>query len=315
MENLRTIAQKAGVSKSTVSRVINNEKYVSAEIKDRVLRIIDETGYVPNGNAVKLSKGKNNTIGMTLPYNNSCYEQLTNSILYYAKQKGYQVLLLPTYYEEPMEKIYFSLLNRQVIDGLILTTCSQKIENLEKICAKEKIVFTEKVDSTILPMIYPDRKKIYQQLFFEISKQKKHRVVFTVKRTSKESKSTRDKVNSFNTYFEKAIEGKNYFTGLSGYSEGYRWSINYFSNHRPPDVIFANGDDIAAGIISGLKVLGYIHKKDFQMIGEGNTPYSEILDFSTIDFFPNEIGKAVINYILSEEKCVSIRKEPLLIRR
>ncbi|EJE99600.1 hypothetical protein [Liquorilactobacillus mali] len=57
---------------------------------------------------------------------------------------------------------------------------------------------------------------------------------------------------------------------------------------------------MATGIILGLKVLGYIHKKYFQMIGEENTPYSEILDFSTIDFFPHEIGKAVINYILSE---------------
>ncbi|WP_317760148.1 type 1 periplasmic-binding domain-containing protein [Liquorilactobacillus mali] len=98
-------------------------------------------------------------------------------------------------------------------------------------------------------------------MFFEISKQKKHRVLFTVKRTAKESKSTRDKVNSFNTYSEKAIEGKDYFTGLSGYSEDYQWSINYFSNHQPPDVIFANGDDMATGIILGLKVLGYIHKK------------------------------------------------------
>lgn len=110
--NIRTIAEMTGVSKSTVSRVINNEKYVSNEIREKVQKAIEETNYVSNGNAVKLSKGKNYTLGVTLPYNNSCYDELVNSILYQAKVNGYQVLLLPTYYEEETESNYYALLEK-----------------------------------------------------------------------------------------------------------------------------------------------------------------------------------------------------------
>ena len=107
MANIRDIAKIAGVSKTTVSRVINNHQYVSEEIREKVQAAIEKTGYVVNGNAVKLSNGKNYTLGVTLPYNNSCYDRLVNSLLFHAKEKGYQVLLLPTYYDEETESEYY----------------------------------------------------------------------------------------------------------------------------------------------------------------------------------------------------------------
>lgn len=58
MANIRDIAKIAGVSKTTVSRVINNHQYVSEEIREKVQAAIEKTGYVVNGNAVKLSNGK-----------------------------------------------------------------------------------------------------------------------------------------------------------------------------------------------------------------------------------------------------------------
>ena len=72
----------SGVSKSTVSRVINNDRYVSDDLRKKVQSVIEETNYVVNGNAVKLSKGETYTLGVTLPYNSSCYNQLVDSILY-----------------------------------------------------------------------------------------------------------------------------------------------------------------------------------------------------------------------------------------
>lgn len=45
---IKDVAKMAGVSISTVSRVINNSKPVSSDIRDQVLRVIKETGYVPN---------------------------------------------------------------------------------------------------------------------------------------------------------------------------------------------------------------------------------------------------------------------------
>lgn len=315
MVNIRNIAEMTGVSKTTVSRVINNHQYVSEDIREKVQAVIEETGYVVNGNAVKLSNGKNNTIGVTLPYNSSCYDRLVNSLLFSAREKGYQVLLLPTYYDEKTEEEYYSLLEKRMIDGLVLSSRASNLNNWTKLKSRGRIVSTEKVASSKIPMIYPDRKKAYDNVFARLAKQGFLKVIFTNKRDLLQSTSARDKAESYQNYFGAVIEGENFFTGVEGYENGFYWAKEMFKSLTLPEVIYANADDTAAGIIMGLQELGYTHKQDYQIIGEGNLSYSKMLDFSTIDFMPAEIGSEVIDYILSDQGMIDVAKEPRLINR
>src|SRR5690554_5152411 len=68
MTNIKDLAKRAGVSVTTVSRVLNQHPYVSEAKRIKVERAIDETGYLQNMNAVHLSKGKTNVIGVILPF-------------------------------------------------------------------------------------------------------------------------------------------------------------------------------------------------------------------------------------------------------
>ncbi|MGM0167069.1 hypothetical protein IGI39_002049 [Enterococcus sp. AZ135] len=315
MANIRDIAAMTGVSKTTVSRVINNHPYVSEDIRARVQAAMEETGYVVNGNAVKLSNGKNYTLGVTLPYNNSCYDRLVNSLLFHAREKGYQVLLLPTYYDEETENEYYSLLEKRMIDGLVLTSRASNLDNWTKLKSKGRIVSTEKVANPKIPMIFPDRKKAYDRLFCELAEQGVTKVIFTNKRDLSQSTSAKDKAECYQKYFGEVIEGQNFFTGIEDYESGYSWAKETFKNLPIPEVIYANADDTAAGIISGLGELGMTHKQDYQIIGEGNQSYSQLLNFSTIDFLPTEIGPAVIDYILSDQGMINVAKEPRFIKR
>lgn len=63
---LESIAKLAGVSRGTVSRVINNQPGVRAEVRERVLRIIAETGYHPNAQARSLAGGRTENIGVVV---------------------------------------------------------------------------------------------------------------------------------------------------------------------------------------------------------------------------------------------------------
>lgn len=315
MANIRDIAKMTGVSKTTVSRVINNHQYVSEDIRAKVQAAIEETGYIVNGNAVKLSNGKNYTLGVTLPYNSSCYDRLVNSLLFHAREKGYQVLLLPTYYDEKTESEYYSLLEKRMIDGLVLTSRASNLDNWTKLKSKGRIVSTEKVADPKIPMIFPDRKKAYDQLFCELAEQGVSKVIFTNKRDLAQSTSARDKADCYQKYFGEVIEGQNFFTGIESYDNGYCWAKETFKELQLPEVIYANADDTAAGIISGLEEIGFTHKTDYQIIGEGNQPYSRLLNFSTIDFLPTEIGPAVIDYILSDQGMINVAKEPRIIKR
>src|SRR5262245_48341356 len=66
--NLEDIALKAGVSRSTVSRVINDEPYVSAATRARVQAVIDKEGFVPNLAARMLVTQRTHVLGIVIPH-------------------------------------------------------------------------------------------------------------------------------------------------------------------------------------------------------------------------------------------------------
>lgn len=216
----------ADVSMSTVSRVINNDKYVSEKTREAVKKIINETGYVVNGNAVKLSKGRSGVIGVQIPYNNSCYDQLIDSILLTTKEKGYQVQLLPTYYEEEAENYYYSMLEQKLIDGLVLTSRTTIQMDWNKLLSKGKIVSTEKIDDPLVPVIAPDREKVYDAVFSYLHSLDSDNVIFTAKRNADQSITTRNKIRAYEKYFGKATKDLNYFVGIDRFENGYEWPMN-----------------------------------------------------------------------------------------
>ena len=71
MSNIKEIAQKAGVSKSTVSRVLNNNPLISEETRERIQRIMREQNYVPNSMARGLSSQRTCSIALLVSIENS----------------------------------------------------------------------------------------------------------------------------------------------------------------------------------------------------------------------------------------------------
>lgn len=97
MINSTNIAKLAGVSRSTVSRVINNYSNVPPKTRDHVLRIIDEYGYSPNISAQALKGKKTNTIGLFFISSGAVTDNLLNSyyiaaVIENAAAYGYHVL-------------------------------------------------------------------------------------------------------------------------------------------------------------------------------------------------------------------------------
>lgn len=76
MHNIKRIAEIAGVSTSTVSRVLNHHPYVSEATRTRVMEVIRELDYIPNINAVQLKVGRTKVIGIMTPTINNYYMQI-----------------------------------------------------------------------------------------------------------------------------------------------------------------------------------------------------------------------------------------------
>lgn len=90
------IAQRAGVSKTAVSRYLNSG-YISQEKKEKIRAVIEETGYIPSRQAQNLRRGTSRMIGVILPkIDSESISRIVAGISQVLEEKGFQLLLANT---------------------------------------------------------------------------------------------------------------------------------------------------------------------------------------------------------------------------
>lgn len=118
--NISEIAKLAGVSPSAVSRYLNNG-YLSAEKKEAIRKVIEETGYRPLVQAQILRTRKTKTIGVVLPKIDSfSISSVVAGIDSVLERKSYQILLADTHNDPDRELRYLDTFDNQRVDGVIL---------------------------------------------------------------------------------------------------------------------------------------------------------------------------------------------------
>ncbi len=121
------VARQAGVSRATVSYVLNGQTdgkvAISEDTRQRVLEAIEQLDYQPDARAQALRSGATNTIGLIVPdLGNPHFCEYAIGIEQEAYKSGYQVLLCSTTLDEAFAIEIFKSLSRRRIDGLILAT-------------------------------------------------------------------------------------------------------------------------------------------------------------------------------------------------
>ena len=117
---IKDVARMAGVSISTVSRVINRSAYVNPEIAQAVEKVIAETGYRPNSLAKELLRNKTNTIGVMLPrIDLGTFAAMFDGIVHALNERGYGVMLANTRDEFAEELRYMDLFYEKRVDGVL----------------------------------------------------------------------------------------------------------------------------------------------------------------------------------------------------
>lgn len=120
MASLHDVARLAGVSKSTVSRVINDEYGVKESTKIKVLKAVSECGYVVNQVAKDLKSQKTNLIGVIVPRVSShATAQGVDGLTSIFEQAGKHVLLANTHQVHAKELEYIQIFNQKRVEGIV----------------------------------------------------------------------------------------------------------------------------------------------------------------------------------------------------
>ena len=97
MTNIKHVATLAGVSASTVSRVLNGKSYVNETTRQKVMEAVQKTNYRPNVLAKSLKMGRSNTICLMVPsIQNLIFPEIARGVEDVARRNGFTVVLCNT---------------------------------------------------------------------------------------------------------------------------------------------------------------------------------------------------------------------------
>lgn len=129
MASIKDVAQKAGVSISTVSHVIHGTKYVSEPLRKKVNKVIKETGFQLDGLASSVKSKRTHNIGVLLPEIAMIFfPDVLEGIDSAAKERGYKLFFLSTGYDFEEEKENLRFLKSSWVDGILLDSCCKQSE-------------------------------------------------------------------------------------------------------------------------------------------------------------------------------------------
>jgi len=132
--SIKKIAEIAGVSPVTVSRVINNKEYVKKETKEKILEIIKKYDFFPNYSAISLRTKKTKNVGFIVgDIENPFYSRVSRGVIDTCEKYGYNVIICNSNYDKALGEKYINMLLQKGIDGLLIATINLSDRVLKKL--------------------------------------------------------------------------------------------------------------------------------------------------------------------------------------
>lgn len=309
---IRDVAQKAGVSISTVSRVMNGTAKVNAAKRENVERAIDELGFKPNSIARSLTKKNSNTIGLVVPkIVNPFFSQIAESVEKRANDNGYKIILCNTNDNIENERLYLESLIQNQVDAFVVISDTNIAQNVRK-----PVVFLDRYGIAIdkkHPIIrtnHYEGGKIATEHLIEKGCKK---IAYIGKRNMHQNKDERvdgftETVNAFGVDSVFLWSEYSYTPGLE--------AIRYlFDNHLDVDGIFAGNDLIAYAIIKEAFNRGIKIPDELQVVGYDDIMFSELITpgLTTIAQPIDKLGKLAVEIIVDILNGVKITKKNILL--
>ncbi len=273
MITIKDVARLAEVSISTVSRVINDSKPVSPEVRKRVLKVIEETGYKPNDVARSLVTRRSYLIGVIV--NNlaqSHVADIVRGIEEIGKMYGYDILLCGAYSSKETQEKYLQLLDRKQAEGLFLvgTKFDEEIIKLAKSFNKPTVFFTRDIIDKMNHVTIDCNAAIYEITKYLIEEGHKKIAYFS----DFESRTTveNEKVEGY----LKAIEdneleySKVYVVGGNKHAQAYELGKSIIDEVGEFTACVSSSDEIAIGILDSFLDNDIKVPDDVSIVGFGN---------------------------------------------
>lgn len=275
---IRDVAQRAGVSYQTVSRVLNNRPDVSPDTRLKVQRVIEELDYRPSSIARSLISHRTYTLGLiTADFSDYFFTQVIVGAEAEARKNGYFFMLCSTERNPDDEPEYFRLLTERNVDGILFARPSTEQDNrhLRALLRQGMPLVTTAYHMPGEPLTVVDVDNIdggYQATACLIDNGHRQIAMITGPATWQ---SVADRSEGYRLALEKvgvAFEPSLVEAGDWSHESGYRAMRHLLAREVRFTALFAQNDSMAIGAMYALREAGRSIPEDVAVIGYDDIP-------------------------------------------
>ncbi|MGG0847033.1 LacI family DNA-binding transcriptional regulator [Peribacillus simplex] len=311
MTKISEIAKLCNVSKTTVSRVLNNHPYVSEVKREQILKVIKELDYTPSSLARNFRANKTQTIAISVPrFDHPFFAQLIKGVSLAALENDYKVLIFQTFYNSKNELDVMEKLKNREVDGVILGALENEWDLIKPYLKYGPIVLcNEYHHSASIPIIgYDEFEATYKAVNHLIKKGHKN-IGFCYDTSYSQAQSQRKEgyLKALADY--NLLQNEDWIFGR-GFSieDGFRIFDEILKLKEKPTALFTGNDQVAAGIIKKAMSFDYKIPEHLAIVGYDNQLICQVTTptITTIDIPIMELGERtvieLIKYINNEVK-------------
>lgn len=283
--SIKDIANIAGISVSTVSRILNQTGRYSRETEQKVLAIVEEYGYTANMSAKSLRNSRTKTISLMIPdITNEFFARIAYYCETFLHDKGYTLFICNTKENPEIESQYINDFISKNVDGLIaishLTNTPKCLENY-----RFPIVTLDRkaqYDPSIPYVINNDYQASYDATELLIKRGCRHIIGLIPGKDAGMGSSRfdgfRDAMNFYHLRGEKEEDSYRIDVSDRSRDESEELVLRLLENGKQIDGIFCGSDRIALGACHAAKRFGLKIPEDIKIIGFDNSVYSRLAE-------------------------------------
>ena len=273
------VAEEAGVSYATVSRVLNNDPHVKPETRDRVVHSIARLGYTVNQQARNLAGGRSHIVGLLVPDLGTGYiGEIIRGIDDALGIAQYDLMLYTTHRRKTKESAYVTSLTQGMTDGLLLVLPRDPEEYLISLRQRHfpyVLIDHQGISEAESAVGATNRQGGYEATKYLIDLGH-HRIGFIT--GTMDLGCSRDRLEGYRTALcesEIPVEPALIQEGDFNQPTGYLAARHLLDLSTPPTAIFASNDVMAFGVMEAVRDRSLRIPEDISIVGFDNIPQAE----------------------------------------
>ena len=305
----KDVARLAGVSRSTVSYVLNTQTQlkipISDETRQRVMRAIAELGYEPDARAQSLIRGSTRIVGVIIPViDNPYFWQMFSGISDALQEAGYSLHLSRDPLNVQQDSTTIRELTRHRVDGFILLAAvkyllPQYVDDLRKAAKPVVEITASKAEFDHVIHDYASGTRALMSHLLELG----HRQIGFVYGVAQEGQGADRLVTYRQVLQEAGVSGSDAFEMHCGdkMEDAYRAAYTLLSRPDRPTALLAINDMLAIAVMRAAHDLGLTIPGDLSVAGFDDIPFSNYVSprLTTVSGRAEESGRDAVRLLLN----------------